>query len=232
MLHSKPQMSGPEESIYLSPFESPSEMQSADVLRSFESAQDLQLVQHWHSAPDRDFQPGSVRAAWCPEKIHVFANLTDQDIVLAGGETHTSALAVSDVFQVFIDRPEHSDYLEIHVTPDNQARAIRWTPDLFAQFRNSEISIDEILLKDSSDLVSSTWIHHDDATWQVYLQIPLHYITSASPAQETDLTLRGTFCRFDASPDSLTPVLSSTSAFKDGPRFHETSGWHNFVLRA
>tara|TARA_R100000027_G_scaffold2635_2_gene2592 strand:- start:12052 stop:12813 length:762 start_codon:yes stop_codon:yes gene_type:complete len=231
MSQSSDQMPPSEESIYLSRFESPSEIRFPDVQRSFEAARKLPLRQAWQTRPERDFQPGSVVAAWCPRNLHILAHLTDQDIVLAGGSSHTSTLAVFDVFQVYIDRPEENDYLEIHVTPDNQARAIRWTPDLFAQFRNGEISIDEILLNDGSGLFSKTWVEEDDASWQVYLQIPIHFLSTSQKELEKDKSIRGTFCRFDASPDSLTPILSSTSAFQTGPKFHESSDWHEFILQ-
>lgn len=141
-----------------------------------------------------------------------------------------SSLVVADVFQVFIDRPENGDYLELHVTPDNQSRAIAWTPDRFVQFGNGNLSIDEILADKNAQLETQTWVTEAKNGWQAYLRVPALMIRPKTTGFQKGMPLRGTFCRFDASPNSVAPVLSSTSLFRDGPKFHESTAWHDLIL--
>ena len=224
-------MPAEQEPIPLPRLESPHEMSLLDVQKSFQSSPKLPFGQNWYGKTERDFQPGTVMASWCPDYLHIFADFEDEDIVLAEGSSLASSLIVADIFQVFIDRPLHGDYLELHVTPDNHSRALAWTPERLNQFREGEISLDDILIDNDQSLLSDTWIEQDEGSWHAYLRVPISLIDSSSPHFQGDLSVRGTFCRFDASPDSPAPVLSSTSPFQSGPKFHEREDWHNLLLQ-
>ncbi|MGE9290647.1 MAG: hypothetical protein ACQKBT_06645 [Puniceicoccales bacterium] len=203
----------------------------AEARNLFQASTELPLGQTWLGKTERDFQPGRVLIGWCPQFFHVFADLEDRDIIPAGSSPGSSTLTVSDIFQVFLNRPHCGDYLEIHVTPDNQTRAMSWTPERFSRFCDGEISIDEILLEKSGDLVTETWVDEAQTAWNAYIRIPIHILSPRMPHFQASASFTGTFCRFDASPDSVEPVLSSSSTFKEGPRFHECAEWHQFVLQ-
>jgi|GEM_PF-5934930 len=223
-------MSSTPDTITLKPFRGTVGQDLKEARDCFQTAQHLPLAQNWQPSPDRNFQPGKIVAAWCPEFFHILATFEDEDIVPYGKGHSKSILVISDIFQFFIERPSVGDYLELHVTPDNQSRTITWTAESLRAFQEAEISVDDILLGENNGITSQTWVEEDKAIWNAYLKVPAAVIDPKSPLLEPDLRLRGTFCRFDASPDSVAPVVSSTSTFTGGPRFHETAVWHQFLL--
>lgn len=223
-------MSARLETIALPPVQTPAEGKLGDLRSAFATAEEIALRQAWHRKPERDFQPGTVQAAWCPRFVHVLATLTDGDIVVGGEPSTKSSLAVSDVFQIFAERDGHGDYIEVHVTPDNRTRVIGWTPDRFAAFRDGEITIDEILCDDCPPPVSRTWVEKENSCWTAYLRLPVDLLAFAEKAFRPEHSFRATFCRFDASPGTVAPVVSSTSAFPDKPRFHDSRHWHRVAL--
>jgi len=206
-------------------------MELPALQQSFNGADLLPLEQNWQSATQRDFQPGAVQVAWCPDYLHILVDLIDEDIVVLGPTVQTSSLVVADIFLVFIDRPESNDYLELHVTPDAQLRAIAWTPERLRRFRDGNLSIDEITAENGHTLYAETWTKEKSGAWQAYLRVPGPLIAPSSCSFRKDASIKATFCRFDAAPDSVAPVLSSTSSFANGPKFHDSKFWHEIVLR-
>lgn len=197
---------------------------------AFAGAKELPLRQSWLPQPERMFQPGTVRAAWCDRFLHVLARMEDEDIVIAGNPARKSHIQVGDIFQVFTDRPEKGDYLEIHITPDNRVSAYSWSPQLLEEFCNGDKSIDAILLDETPLPRGQTWIDEEEASWTAYLRIPLTLLHRKPPKNKEDAFHRLTFCRFDASLELETPVISSTSNFPYRPLFHQREFWHNCSL--
>ncbi|MEM0965628.1 MAG: hypothetical protein AAGJ81_05725 [Verrucomicrobiota bacterium] len=200
------------------------------IRASLVEAQPQSLVQHWSKTPERGFQRGDACAAWCPEFLHIFARLEDEDIIMAGNLTAGAALVVADIFQFFVQREGVGDYLEWHVTPDNRNQVLSWTPSRFSAFREGGISIDEILLAETSGFSSQAWIDESEAVWSAYLAIPVRLLVPNAAKLREGLELCGSFCRFDSAPDSNSPVISSNSLFPSGPHLHESRHWSHFRL--
>jgi len=200
------------------------------IQTAFAEARELALKQSWLRQPDDKFQPGTVRAARCDRYLHVLADMTDEDIVLAADPARKSHIQVGDVFQIFVERPEKGDYLEIHITPDTRIRAFVWTPELLEKFRAGEESLDSILLDETPAPEGATWIRKDNGSWTAYLKIPLALLGKPSPGESPGDSYKMVFCRFDASKELETPVISSTADFPSRPLFHEKKFWHTCVF--
>ncbi len=193
---------------------------------SFERSNALSLKQAWLSRRQERFQPGAVKVGWCDEHLHVLARMVDEDIVIVGNPAIKSRIEVGDVFQVFVDRPGHPDYLEIHVTPDNQIQTLAWQPHLLKEFRNGETPLDSILLNETPQPESRTWILKEESSWIAYLKLPFDLLNRELPRDRRETSYKITFCRFDASAETDTPILSSTSDFPHRPLFHQRKFWH------
>jgi len=217
------------ETVTLLPFVHRGDWDLSAIRTSFSRCKSLPLRQSWLARNEHDFQPGQVQAGWSPEDLHIFVDLEDSDIVTAPKLVSGASLVVADIFQVFLARPEEDDYLEIHVTPDNTLRVIAWTPDRLARFQKGGMSLDEITQKEGERPVSQTWVEKEEGSWRCYLRIPIALIHPSQGRAAEGRPFRGTFCRFDAAFDSETPILSSTSNFREGPRFHDSTAWHDLL---
>ena len=229
--HGSSFMPSSSQSISLFPFDPPEEADLTALRKAFSGFTGLSFRQNWFSNPERDFQEGTVFAAWCSGFLHVLVDFADEDIVVSSPSIKSSNLVVADIFQVFINRPSQEDYLEIHVSPDNKTRIISWTPERLLRFQEGSISIDDILKEELPSLLTRTWIEEEKGAWQAYLQIPASLIDPQTTEFEGGNQVKGTFCRFDAAPDSVAPVLSSTSPFEGGPKFHNLAAWHDLQLK-
>jgi len=229
--HGRSFMSYSSQPITLFPFDPPEETDLTALRKAFEEFSGLPFQQNWLGTPERDFQEGTVFAAWCSGFLHVLVDCADEDIVVSSPSITNSNLVVADIFQVFIDRPSQGDYLEIHVSPDNKTRILSWTPERVLRFQEGSISVDDILKDDAPTLCTRTWIEEQKGAWQAYLKIPASLIDPQTTEFDGGTEVKGTFCRFDAAPDSVAPVLSSTSPFEGGPKFHNLAVWHDLQLK-
>lgn len=219
-------MPAADRTIPLPPFEAPEDFSLNAVRAAFASVPELRFGQNWRPIPESEFQPATLKAGWCPDFLHLLATFTDHDIVVLENHNSGSRLAVGDVFQVFLSLPDAEEYLEIHLTPNNQTQVLGWSAKRFAAFLDGKISLDEILENPGRPPFSETWIEEEEARWTAYLRIPAKLTNSGNPGFAADTVLSGTFCRYDASPGSPAPVLSSTSDFPGKPNFHQNQYWH------
>ncbi len=217
--------------ILLPPIEAPQDLSLKTVSEAFSLFPELVFAQHWRPTPEAEFQPATLKAAWCPDFLHLFATFTDHDIVVLENHSSRSRLAVGDVFQVFLGRPEANDYLEIHVTPGNQTQVLGWTQQRFKSFLDGGTSLDEILLDSEHPPLSKTWVEEENARWTAYLRIPAETARPGKDRFAPGIIVEGAFCRYDASPGAPTPVVSSTSEFPEKPQFHSDRHWHRLKLK-
>jgi len=207
------------------------ELKEIDPLKElFSHGLELPFTQNWVDQPEADFQTGKVQVLWDPSHLHILATFQDEDIVGLSTNGMMRSLCVSDIFQVFIDDENELDYREIHVTPDNQCKLLRWSEDRFRKFNEGEISLDEILMDPDGSSRNQTWVEKENNQWTAYLALASTFFSSERKEFGKGSHYRIGFCRFDTSPSSPQSVLSSTCSFKDGPLFHQRQYWHDLEL--
>lgn len=202
----------------------------AAVRKAFAAAPLLPFAQAWAARPEAGFQEGTAQIGWCPDYLHVFAAFADTDIVVLERAATQSRIVVGDVFQVFVEKSSGEGYLEIHVTPDNQTRVLEWTPRTLEGFREGTVPFDEILKEEGPRPESIAWVEKRRALWSTYTRIPRPLWQGEEGDLAPETALRASFCRFDASPESDVPVVSSTCPFPGKNRFHEREHWHRCLL--
>jgi len=223
-------MPDPDRNIPLRPVAAPEDVSLEAVRGAFSPLPEWTFAQHWRPTPEAEFQPATLKAGWCPDYLHIFATFADHDIVVLENHNSQSRLAVGDVFQVFLGRPETDEYLEIHVTPNNRNQVLGWTAERFTAFLDGGTPLDDILVHCENPPLSETWVEEEEARWTAYLRIPVKMANPGKNRFAPETVFTGTFCRYDVSPGSPTPVLSSTSPFSEKPKFHDNRHWHRLRL--
>ncbi|MFP4358195.1 MAG: hypothetical protein ACLFSZ_07145 [Puniceicoccaceae bacterium] len=223
-------MTAPDRNIPIPPIAPPESASLEAVRGAFSDSPEWIFAQHWRPTPEAEFQPASLKAGWCPAYLHFLASFSDHDIVVLENHSSRSRLAVCDVFQVFLGRPEADEYFEIHVTPNNRNQVLGWTAGRFSAFVDGATSLDDILVDCGHPPVSDTWVEEENSRWTAYLRIPVKMADPAKKHFTPETVLTGTFCRYDVSPGSPAPVLSSTSPFPEKPKFHDNRHWHRLCL--
>jgi hypothetical protein len=184
----------------------------------------LELAQPWNDALDEGFQPAGVLVEWNSETIKVIAHLSDTDILTQATEDNQRLWELSDVFEIFLMVEGRSDYVELHVAPNNRRMHVQ-KPNA-AGIRESDgstIAFEEMLVSPigfTSETVKTT------SGWQVQAHIPAAVLNLDAFTEGT--RLRASFCRYDVSSEGTT-VLSTTA---DHPviAFHRPEEWTRLVL--
>jgi len=126
----------------------------------------------------------------------VEADMDDGDVFNDATEHNDRTWEKGDVFEVFARRDDASEYVEVHVTPDNVRLHLRFPDPGLAQ-RIQDIAA---VAADPHAIASSA--SRTARGWRAGVVVPL----AAGPG---DL-LRVSFCRYDAGRGRA-PILSSSS---------------------
>ena len=185
------------------------------------------LDQFWRpEGREPGFQPGSARVLW-NERGLLF------DIVFAGRGPRNAARSLNehtwelgDIAEIFLQREGGEEYLEIHVTPENQRLQLRWTPAGFAAFRRDLGLLGRFAVSDPHWIESRSQVRNSD--WSVSAFLPASIIDPGAGILGPATRLRVAVCRYDctAGPGF---VLSSTARLTQ-PAYHRREEWDLLVL--
>lgn len=191
----------------------------ASVQKAFAGATAIHLGQSWLVKPDTGFAPAIVRTGWRHDALLVFAELSDVDIFTRAARHNDRFWELGDTFEMFLQPPGGTSYVELHVTPNNLRLQLRFPkplatgdPDPFAAGSLPTPAFD-----------SHTWVAQQHQKWFVFAQI-----AAASAGYTTGplapSTWRFSFSRYDATRDRQAPVISSSSPHIV-PAFHRPHEW-------
>lgn len=153
------------------------------------------------------------------------------DVVLAGGRASNQARVLNertwqlgDVCEVFVQLSGRSEYLEIHVTPENQRLQLLFPHGAIERVRAGQGRLDEYFINYPSWVESRSRVEAD--FWSVQVRIPVlrFHLSQLGPEQ----TFQTAVCRYDCTLGA-TPVLSSTAAFTEAS-FHRHREWTDLTL--
>lgn len=194
----------------------------AAVHAAFGAAPELQLRQAWLPAPEPDFLPGTVRVGWREETLLVLAELEDADIFTRATALNQRTWELGDAFEIFLKSPDLEEYVEFHVTPNNQRLQLRFpsTAALRAAQRSGEF--DRYLLA-GSPIRSWVWLQPEARRWFSFAAVPAATVWGPG-RQMAGRAWRFSFSRYDYTRGNAQPVVSSTSPHRE-PDFHSQAEW-------
>jgi hypothetical protein len=179
---------------------------------SSEKPAEFTLGQFWNGdTPEPELKPTKVWATFSDNKLHVVAEMDDDDVFNTATQHNQRTWETGDVFEIFVRREDSEAYTEVHVTPENVK--LHLTFDDFTHTARIEDDISKVAA-DPSEIVSSA--ERTSMGWRASASVPL----SAGPG---DL-IRVSFCRYDASRHQPEPILSSSSPHPV-LRFHRPLEW-------
>jgi len=177
----------------------------------------LPLRQAWREQTECDFQPGWARVRWIGSSL-------SYDVVLAARSPRNRARRLNeptwelgDVCEIFAESPGDSQYLEVHVTPENQRLQLRWTKKTHDAFSAGKMSLADAMESNPQWVESASEV--SSGYWRVAVLIPGRLVKNGERK-----CLRTAVCRYDCdSPNG--PVLSSTADLRQ-PCYHRLKEWN------
>jgi hypothetical protein len=170
------------------------------------------MQQGWLDTPEPDFLPAEIRVGWTPSRLIVLAEIPDRDIFTKATGSNQRMWELGDVFEIFLQAVDRSDYVELHVTP----------PNLRLQYQIESPGKPATVLSDGV-FSSRVKIDTSNQKWTVYAEVPSTLVTGRDQIATGEAWLFS-FSRYDASRDGRPPILSSTSPHQ-AINFHCIHEW-------
>lgn len=153
------------------------------------------------------------------------------DVVFVGGKARNRACQLNertwelgDVCEVFLQRIGRPEYMEVHITPENQRLQLLFPLGAIERVRAGQERLADYFVSYPEWVESHTRVDTD--FWSVRVRIPsLRFqLGQFGPEQ----ILHTAVCRYDCTLGT-TPALSSTAAFTQAS-FHRHGEWTPLVL--
>jgi hypothetical protein len=192
------------------------------VHAAFAAATPCALGQAWRADEEPDFAPGQVRAGWRRDALLLFAELTDRDIFTRATAPNQRMWELGDTFEIFLRPANRPEYVELHVTPNNQRLQLRIPHTEALRRAQAANEFDEFLLR-GNVFHSATWVQPEKQKWFVYAAIPAITVCGQDRVNMGSRWLFS-FSRYDYTRGGGEPVISSTSPHAE-PDFHRQQEW-------
>jgi hypothetical protein len=172
----------------------------------------VRMQQGWMETPQLGFLPAEIRVGWTSSRLVVLAEIPDQDIFTLATGPNQRTWELGDVFEIFLQAEDRSDYVELHVTP----------PNFRLQLHIESLGKPATQLDDG---VFSSHVEIDAANqrWTVYAEVPASLVNGRDHILPAE-SWRFSFSRYDASRNGRPLVLSSTSPHQ-AVNFHRVHEW-------
>lgn len=174
-----------------------------------------------HSWPSSARATGTrVRIGWNPDCLFVHAEMEDEDVTTRATADSQHMWELGDVFEIFLEAKDAGYYSEMHVSPGNHRLHLRLGYDDLASMGNKTLSIENVMIR-PPQFESRCLVRPDG--WTVDARIPATLVDPKgliTPESQWSVS----FCRYDASSDGRSSVLSSTSAHEQ-VNFHLRQDW-------
>ncbi|MEI6070209.1 MAG: carbohydrate-binding family 9-like protein [Verrucomicrobiae bacterium] len=194
------------------------------VVGAFRDAPLILLQQFWLDHPQEGFRSARVRTGWTAEKLHVFAELDDDDVFNPVTELNSLSFRHGDVFEMFLRPLGQEAYYEFHVSPQNQKLQLRIpSAGEFSAERKGEGIPPGWMLADRL-IESRVQVCAEVNRWRVLAAIPFDMVAEG-PRPQAGSQWLFSFSRYDYYRGKPEPVLSSTSPHSLPVSFHRQQDW-------
>jgi hypothetical protein len=194
---------------------------------AFEAATPCAMGQAWRAAVEPGFAPGQVRIGWREDSLLIFAELNDHDIFSSATTTNQRMWELGDTFEVFLRPDGQTEYIELHVTPNNQQLRLRFASTEALRSAQAANVFDDFLLP-WNVFYSATWLQPENQKWFVYAAIPAIAVCSQARIRAGS-RWHFSFSRYDYTRGNGEPVVSSTSPHAVAD-FHRQQEWGELVF--
>jgi hypothetical protein len=186
----------------------------------------FQTRQAWLDSAEDEFQPACIHLYPEHDRLCIIAALQDTLPRNKAIRLNETTWELGDVFEIFLQMENQPNYLEIHVTPENQRLQLRWTARTFDLFKAGERPLEASMVADPDWIESQTVVTPEKSLWLVYTGIPWSVFDLVEKTKDEHLYCA--FCRYDINSVGK-ETLSATPAF---PRanFHLRDFWHRLTL--
>lgn len=185
----------------------------ADVDSTWRSLQPLQ------SSARAPYPSGWARISWCAAFLHY-------DVVLDGAGARNRARRLNErtwelgeVCEIFLRRADEHEYLELHVTPENQRLQLLFPAGAIERVRAGQARLDDHVVSRPDWVESAT--HVAATRWRALVRIPAACLRLER--FDSAVKLRTAVCRYDCTQGPA-PILSATARFGAGG-FHRREAW-------
>ncbi|HRE79491.1 MAG TPA: hypothetical protein PLN52_00520 [Opitutaceae bacterium] len=153
------------------------------------------------------------------------------DMVFVGGRATNEARTLNeltwelgDVSEIFAQVDGRAEYIEVHVTPENQRLQLLFPHGAIERVRSAQVRLADYFIEDPEWVQSWTRVEQD--FWSVHVQIPASrfHLDRFKSGQ----ILQTAVCRYDCTLGA-TAVISSTAPFKEAS-FHRHAEWTPLAL--
>ena len=174
------------------------------------------LIQSWLPQQEEGFRPGLATFSYSDGKLHLKAELFDEDVSSTATNHGQKLWEHGDVVELFIQKEGESGYREYQVAPNGFTLALHY-PEIscVADVRSGERDMEQFLTKE----IPATKITLTPEGWEVLLSVHL----TALPGEK----FRVSCCRYDATQGGKA-VISSTSPHPVRD-FHRPQDWREFI---
>lgn len=199
------------------------------------------------SAPEPCLSPADVDDTWRPlgqswspngfshprawARIQWSADFLHYDAVLLGQGAHNQARQLNertwelgDVCEVFLKAGDQAEYLELHVTPENQRLQLVFPFGGIERMRSGAVPLSDYCIDDPGWVDTRTRVESD--FWSAHLRIPAPRLRLRRFGPQS--VLHTAVCQYDYTSIPK-PVFSSTAVLRE-PSFHRHAEWTPLTL--
>lgn len=194
------------------------------VARVFADTCAAHYDQAWLAVRQPRFLPAKTHVGFDAQHFWMFSEFEDIDIFNRSVGLNQHVYRLGDTFEIFLRPLSGEEYIEFHVTPDNQHMQIRWPRA--RRSLNDKGWIPDFLSERSFQ--SWTQVDSSNNCWRILAAIPYTTLGVSTP-QEGDEWLYS-FGRYDYTQGYKRPILSSTSPHRVRD-FHRQNEWNRLVFR-
>ncbi len=195
---------------------------------AFDKAPQWELQQYWLEERAPTFAPATVRFFRDGDALLIYGEMEDVSIGNPADPWNAYLYKFGDTLEYFIDFPDQSGYLELHVGPKGQRLQLRFPEDGIAGLKERGETVDDCLV-DSEELFRvQVEVDSDNNQWRVLGRVPFSSLTIADsdkPLPDTRISIS----RYDYTEGNEKPVISSTSPH-EAPSFHRRHEWRTLKL--
>jgi hypothetical protein len=183
------------------------------------------LGQTWLTgAPEPEFHPGWAQIHWSPGALHfatVFVGSAQRN---RAQKLNERTWELGDVCEIFLQVVGETNYLELHITPENQRLQLLWPANGLERFRRNDVPLENFLINQVDWVWSSTRV--GPGFWSAHITVPWSCV--GIHATGASLAFRAAVCRYDYGDNSI-PTYSSTAPLRE-PNFHRSNEWSPLKL--
>lgn len=185
------------------------------------------LQQAWRAAgAESGFQPGWARISWESHGLWLESIFMGKAPGNRARQLNEYTWELGDICEFFLQIDGGTEYLELHVTPENQRLQLAWPVigQPLQAVRAGTLPLEKFMIPQGDWVKSAVHIAADFWATRTFMPAARLGLEQLRAGQ----SLRGAACRYDCT--STQPYVLSSTAYFQVPEYHAREAWHRIVL--